>query len=214
MVSENMNRADGTKEKWVLVVDDDEIIREYLECLLEENGFPAMTASDFSEVKAIADKQQLAVIVSDLVFLEQPYSGLDIVKYVLNEQPQCKAIILTNHPSTHTAIASLRMQAVDYLTKPATPQDLLAAVGRALASSRELTSVPDEVQAEVSLSVREMELLGHLFQGHGFNDVARMMGCSMSTVKTYTQRVYKKLDVHSRSAAIHEALKQGLLRQQ
>lgn len=198
----------------ILVVDDDEIIREYLECLLVESGYPVATASDFNEVKAIAGQYRFRLIVSDLVFIDKPYSGLDIVKYLLSVQPECRAIILTNHPSTHTAIASLRMQAVDYLTKPANPKDMLAAVSRAFSSNLGRAPAPDDSVVDTGLSARERELLGHLFQGHGFSDVAKMMGCSLSTVKTYTQRIYKKLNVHSRSAAVHEAIRQGILRRQ
>lgn len=201
------------EEGQILVVDDDEIIREYLECLLAESGYEVVTAEDFDEVKAIADQQQFRLIVSDLVFIDKPYSGLDIVKYLIFQQPECKAIILTNHPSTHTAVASLRMQAVDYLTKPVNPKDVLAAVSRALSSDFRQPLAP-ELVSDIALSTRERELLDHLYQGHGFNNVAKMMGCSLSTVKTYTQRIYKKLNVHSRSAAVHEAIRQGILRRQ
>ena len=202
------------KEGRVLVVDDDEIIREYLECLLAESGYSVTTAADFNEVKAMAGRQPFRLIVSDLVFIDKPYSGLDIVKYVISLQPECRAIILTNHPSTHTAIASLRMQAVDYLTKPANPKDMLAAVGRAFAGHQDRAPAAGDLPIHIGLSARERELLDHLYQGRGFNDVAEIMGCSLSTVKTYTQRIYKKLDVHSRSAAVHEAIRQGILRQQ
>lgn len=203
----------SVEEGPVLVVDDDEIIREYLECLLVESGYEVVTASDFNEVKAIVGQQRFRLIVSDLVFIDKPYSGLDIVKHLISQQPECKAIILTNHPSTHTAVASLRMQAVDYLTKPVNPKDVLAAVRRALSADSRM-SLAAEAASDIALSTRERELLGHLYQGHGFNDVARIMGCSLSTVKTYTQRIYKKLNVHSRSAAVHEAIRQGILRRQ
>lgn len=197
----------------ILVVDDDEVVRDFLECLLAENGYDVLAVAGFDEAKAAASRMQFRLVIADLVFLEQSYSGLDIVKYLLSLHAECKAIILTSYPSTHTAVASLRLQAIDYLTKPVSQEDLLAAVRRAFHSSNyDAASSLDEDAAV--LSSREKEVLEHLFKGHVIHDVAGIMGCSLSTVKTYTQRIYKKLNVHSRAAAIHEALRRGLLPKQ
>lgn len=211
----NSARADAVNgNDSILVVDDDEIVRGYLECLLVESGYHVSTAASFDEVRAVSAKMQFRLIISDLVFLGQSYSGLDIVKFTLSLYPDCKAIILTSYPSTHTAVASLRLQAVDYLTKPVGQQELLAAVRRAFDSGHYPKAASSLAEEGISLSSREREVLLYLFKGHPIQDVAGMMGCSLSTVKTYTQRIYKKLNVHSRSAAIHEALRQGFLPQE
>jgi DNA-binding NarL/FixJ family response regulator len=207
-------KPSNQKSDWILVVDDDEIIRIYLECLLVENGYRVSVASDFDEAKAAISRQEYALIISDLVFLEKTYSGMDIVKHARFVCPKCKAIILTSYPSTHTAIASLRMQVVDYLTKPASQEDILSAVRQALCGNGNHMGFSSHENDRIALSAREKDVLLHLFQGYAFSEIAILMGCSLSTVQTYSRRIYKKLGVHSRSEATHEALRQGLISQE
>jgi DNA-binding NarL/FixJ family response regulator len=205
-------KPSGQESDWILVVDDDEIIRIYLECLLVENGYRVSVASDFDEAKAAMSKQEYALIISDLVFLEKPYSGMELIKHAQSVCPKCKAIVLTSYPSTHTAIISLRMQVVDYLTKPANQEDILCAVRRALCGNDNHMVLSSHENDGIALSAREKDVLLHLFQGYAFSEMAILMGCSLSTVQTYSRRIYKKLGVHSRSEAVHEALRQGLIR--
>ena len=204
-------KSSGQKSDWILVVDDDEIIRIYLECLLVENGYQVSAVSDFDEAKAAMSGQEYALIICDLVFLEQSYSGMDIVKHARSIYPKCKAIILTSYPSTHTAITSLRMQVVDYLTKPASQEDILSAVRLALRGDNSCIASGSHEGDGIILSAREKDVLLHLFQGYAFSEMAALMGCSLSTVQTYSRRIYRKLGVHSRSEATHEALRQGLI---
>lgn len=207
-VREEGSSGQGGKER-ILIVDDDEIIRAFLECVLVEHGYQVTSAPDFGAVKNALSRQGYDLILADLVFLEKLYSGLDIVTHTLSVYPACRAIILTSYPSTHTAIASLRLQAADYLIKPVSENSLLGAVRNAL-DDRQRLPLPDG--SAISLSAREKETLMYIFKGYNFGEIARNMGCSLSTVKTYSRRIYKKLEVNSRSEAIHEALRQGLIR--
>lgn len=202
------------KGDWILVVDDDEIVRIYLESLLAENGYQVSTASNFDEAKAAMSAQEYALLICDLVFLEKPYSGIEIVKHARSVYPKSKAIILTSYPSTHTAITSLRMQVADYVIKPVSQEDVLSAVRKALCVNGSQIDLSFHENDEIALSAREKDVLLHLFQGYAFSEVATLMGCSLSTVQTYSRRIYKKLGVHSRSEATHEALRQGLIRQE
>jgi DNA-binding NarL/FixJ family response regulator len=204
-------KSSGLRSDWVLVVDDDEIIRAYLECLLVENGYRVLTASGFGEARNALSQQEFGLIIFELVFFEKPYSGLDIVKHITSVYPKCKTIIMTSYPSMHTAIAALRLQVTDYLAKPVSQKDVLSAVRRALCGNDSHMAIDSYENDEMPLSAREKDVLLHLFQGHAFSEMARLMGCSLSTVKTYSRRIYKKLGVHSRSEAIHEALRQGLI---
>jgi DNA-binding NarL/FixJ family response regulator len=58
------------------------------------------------------------------------------------------------------------------------------------------------------LNSRETELLGHLAQGLAYKEAAEVMGVSLETVRTFVRRIYEKLQVHTRHAAVawfHEA---------
>jgi len=190
----------------ILIVDDDVVVRTYLECLLVENGYQVSMASDFSQVKDALSQHEFGLVIADILFPDMSYSGLDIVKYVASVYPRSKAIIITSYPSTHTAIAALRLHAVDYLPKPSSHDEILAAIGRAF-DERDMYGGKGSLEkAESLLSKREHELLLLLFKGFSFSEVAETMGCSLATAKTYSRRIYKKLGVNSRSEAVHEAI--------
>lgn len=195
----------------ILVVDDDSIIRTYLEAILSENGYMVSLASDFEAVKTLLYRNSFDLIIADLLFLERNYSGLDIIRHVTTAHPGCKAIVMTSYPSTHTAIAALRLSAVDYLCKPATRQEIMAAVSKAFADSVKEDAKSDSPDSDITLSKREMEMLNLLFRGDSFSEIALQMSCSLPTVKTFSQRTYKKLGVKTRAAAIHAAIKCGII---
>lgn len=200
----------GRGERHILVVDDDQVVREYLECVLVENGYRVATAEDFNEAKAALSRWKYDLMIIDLQFLGHTYSGLDISNYAVSVHPDCRVIILTSYPSTHSAIAALRLQAVDYLTKPVGSGEIVNAVAHALNSSSR-NGVTAQVTTGTSLSKREVEVLHYLFKGFNFSEVAENIGCSLSTAKTYGRRIYKKLEVNSCTEAIYEAIQRGLI---
>jgi len=79
---------------------------------------------------------------------------------------------------------------------------------------RAQASLPDTVASEADaglLSDRECEMLGLAAKGYSYREIAQMMGVSQQTVLTYVKRSYRKLQVHSRSEAVYEARKRGLM---
>ena len=209
MLPGNVTSKYRKAEEHILVVDDDEIIRMYLESLLIDSGYRVTTATNFSAVKHLLIRHAFELIIADLQFLGKSYSGLDIVKHTLSVYPKCKAIILTSYPSTDTAVAALRLNAIDYLFKPASRTDVLYAVSRAFSCCG--NDGMERASLSASLSAREIELLVYLFKGYNFNEIAKNMDCSLATAKTYSRRIYKKLGVNSRAEAVHEAIRNGLI---
>jgi len=61
------------------------------------------------------------------------------------------------------------------------------------------------------LSCREQEVLLLLAKGCSYHDVAEIIGCKHATTQTYVKRIYKKLNVHSRSEAVFEAASLGII---
>ncbi len=62
------------------------------------------------------------------------------------------------------------------------------------------------------LSEREREVLRAIVKGFTYEEIARLLGISGTTVATHVRRIYRKLSVHSRSEATYEALQQGIVR--
>jgi len=70
----------------------------------------------------------------------------------------------------------------------------------------------DKITTVEKLTRREMDVLLMFSKGYSYNDTAKALKCQLTTVQTHTKRIYKKLNVHSRSEAVFEASQLGLLR--
>lgn len=68
-----------------------------------------------------------------------------------------------------------------------------------------------ESQTDITLSAREHEVLSFASKGYTYSEIAELMNVSANTVGTYTKRIYTKLEVNSKSAAVYEARRLGLM---
>lgn len=199
----------------ILVVDDDEVTRLYLEHALVAHGYQVSVAENFDAVKSSMQRENYALVMMDLVFVDCNYSGFDILEYVRSVCTDCGIIIMTSYPCTDSAVQALRIKASDYLTKPVRKAELISTVEKVLQDKVPIIG-PDKESAaairELALSSREMEVLQMLFKGYNYTEIAEMLDCGTSTAKTYGKRVYKKLGVQSRSEAVYEALQLKLIR--
>lgn len=127
-------------ERSVLVVDDDERFRERLVRAFVDRGFDVRGAKDAPDalVLATADSPEWAVID-----LRMPGpSGLELLKELLAIDPATRVVVLTGYGSIATAIEAVRRGAVDYLTKPADADQIIAAL-------EGTTKRTDETKAEI-----------------------------------------------------------------
>lgn len=110
----------------ILVVDDDAAFTEVLGRALERRGYTARIAA--SEAGALAQASQEPLpwrAVVDLRIGEE--SGLDVVRALRQAQPTLAIVVLTGYASIATAVEAMRLGAVNYLTKPADADQILAA---------------------------------------------------------------------------------------
>ncbi|GAV19379.1 response regulator protein VraR [Mariprofundus micogutta] len=98
--------------------------------------------------------------------------------------------------SMKEAIASHIVAVESHLTKPVQ------------ASTSELWHRSRTIE---KLSCREMDVLHMFAKGYSYNETASALNCQLTTIQTHTKRIYKKLNVHSRSEAVFEASQLGLL---
>ena len=196
---------DGSQNHRILVVDDDPTMQCALQCLLESDGYSVSTASSFAGVRNILHKDQFHLALVDLVFRDQSYSGFDIIKHIDAKQSACKIIVITGFPSMDAAIDSLRLRVHDFFSKPIMPSKILSAVRESL-NDRAGNPPSQLIPSSISLSKKEQDVLFLLYKGLSYHEIAGTLHCSVSTVQTHIKRIYKKLGVHSRSEAVHEAL--------
>jgi len=124
--------GDVSEHPSLLVVDDDEVLRERLVRAFRERGYEAVGVPDGDRALALAatDPPELAVV--DLRMPGRP--GLDVVRELLAIDPATQVVVLTGYGSIATAVEAIRLGAKHYLTKPADADEILRAFGGASAT--------------------------------------------------------------------------------
>lgn len=100
----------------ILVVDDEESIREFLEIMLKKEGYEITLAEDGQKAKGLLEKKTFDMIISDL---QMPHvTGIELLKHVKEVYPETVFMLITAFGTTETAVEAMKMGAYDYLTKP------------------------------------------------------------------------------------------------
>jgi len=124
-----MSEQDEENAPLILVVDDDERLRERLARAFEARGLAVRTASNYDEALEVARESLPEMAVVDLR-MPGP-SGLDLVRGLKELDPETRIVVLTGYGSIATTIDAMRLGAVYYLQKPADADDVLSAFARA-----------------------------------------------------------------------------------
>lgn len=119
---------DAINENTLLIVEDDDALRERLARAMERRGFDVRVASGLSEAMDQADAEMPNYAVVDLRL--QDGSGLSLVEALEQRDPNIRAIILTGYGNIPTAVAAVRIGAIDYIVKPATADEIVDALIR------------------------------------------------------------------------------------
>ena len=122
-------------KEFIIVVDDNQEVRTFLEKnVLTPAGYKVKSAED-----GLVGLQLVHELNPDLVITDQQMpnlSGTELIQRLQREKPQLPVILMTSGGSERLVVEALRAGAVDYLTKPFEAEHMLAAVGRALRSTR------------------------------------------------------------------------------
>lgn len=141
----------------LLLVDDDEPFVKRLAKAMEKRGFLAETAESVAAGRAIALSRPPAYAVIDLRL--EDGNGLDVVEALREKRPDCRIVVLTGYGAIATAVAAVKIGAIDYLSKPADANDVtnaLLARGEALPLPPENPMSADRVRWEHIQRVYEM----------------------------------------------------------
>ncbi len=120
----------------ILIVDDEEIIRESLSFILKKEGFDVREAPNGKVALDLVKEQQFDVILTDIEMPEM--RGIELLEQVTLVSPETNVVIITAYGSVDSAVAALRQGAVDYILKPVEFDELLIKVRRIL-SQRHLS---------------------------------------------------------------------------
>ena len=100
----------------ILVVDDEESIREFLEIMLKKEGYEVTSAADGAIAQDLLSKKSFDMVVSDLQMPK--VNGIELLKFVKESYPNLVFMMITAFGTTENAVEAMKMGAYDYLTKP------------------------------------------------------------------------------------------------
>jgi two-component system response regulator PilR (NtrC family) len=114
----------------LLVVDDEQSMRELLEIVLRREGYDVITADNGREALSTLERQPVDLLISDIKMPDM--SGVDVLRAARSIDPDMLAIMITAFASTETAVEALRLGADDYISKPFKVDELKLRVRKAL----------------------------------------------------------------------------------
>ncbi|KQR48527.1 LuxR family transcriptional regulator [Microbacterium sp. Leaf161] len=205
----------------LVIADDHPIVRAGLIALfgLEPDLEVVAEASTPDEAVACAERENPDVVLMDLQFGSQSQAtGVDATRRIRALEAPPYVLVLTNYDSDADILGAVEAGASGYLLKDAPPHELTAAVRAAAAGESALAPVIasrllGRMRApRVSLSSREIEVLELVAAGRSNSEVAEQLFVSETTVKSHLAHIFSKLDVSSRTAAVSEARRKGILR--
>jgi DNA-binding NarL/FixJ family response regulator len=202
----------------VLLVDDHPVVREGLRGMInaEDDLTVVGEAGSGAEAVALAESLRPDVILMDLRMPD--VDGVTATERILAASPSIRIVVVTTYESDADILRAVEAGAAGYLLKDASRVELADAVRDAARGKTVLApSVADRLvrfvrqPASVSLSSREVEVLGLVAKGTTNAEIGRALHISEATVKTHLLRAFNKLDVSDRTAAVTTAMALGLL---
>ena len=118
----------------ILVIDDESLMREYVEEALLRAGHGVETASNGADGVAAFERDGHDLVVTDLKMT--PLDGIGVLKKILEINADTPIIVMTAYGTIETAVTALKAGAADYILKPFAPDALEVAVSRAIKAAR------------------------------------------------------------------------------
>lgn len=190
----------------VFIIDDHPLIREALGALIRRMG---LTAVELASVSDIAPAQALQG-APGLICLEILVAGVgdaSVIGELRLKFPTVPLVVLSAAPEQAFKEVCLAAGAHAYIHKSASAADISAVIRSLLTGD----SGSEEPAAPGKLSKRQKQLLTLIDKGMSNRDIADALQISEHTVKVHLWRLFRRLDVKSRSQASHLARTQGLL---
>lgn len=203
----------------LLLADDHPVVRAGLRAVLEtEPGLLVVAeAATAEQAVARAAAGDIDVVLMDLRFGEG-MSGAEATAAITARPGAPRVVIVTTYDSDADTLPAIEAGATGYLLKDALPEELAAAVRTAAAGRSALAaSVADRLMHRLrspatALTRRETDVLALVAEGLSNRAIGRRLHLTEGTVKSHLARIYAKLGVDSRTAAVAAATGLGLIR--
>ena len=199
-------------EPTVFVVDDDPSVRRSTERLVRTMGFDVRTFSSASEFLEQVRVEGPACLVLDVRLPGR--GGLDLQRELAQAGVRIPIIFITGHGSIPMTVRAMKAGAVEFLTKPVRPRDLLAAIGAAIERDRGAQQARLQTEAlrqrYERLTPREREVMALVVGGQLNKQIAGELATSERTVKFHRAHVMEKMAAGSLAELVQIAGQLGV----
>ena len=194
----------------VHIVEDDESVRDSVQALLESEGIAVRTYDSAPAFLVHADEARGCVLTD----IQMP--GMDGLRLQdrLNELGLgIPVVIMTGHGDVRLAVRAMKAGAIDFIEKPFSDTQLLAAIRRALSAEQSVRR--DTLQKKSAqdmlarLTPRERSVMASLVCGHPNKVAAHQLGISPRTIEIHRAHIMKKLVARNLAEMVRVAIDSG-----
>ena len=114
----------------ILIVDDDESIRDMLSIVLKDENYNVLTAEDGNRAITHLKKNKINLVISDIKMPDM--DGIELLNYIKKKNEKIPVIMITGHASTNDAIEAMKIGAEQYITKPFNIDELKVVIEKAI----------------------------------------------------------------------------------
>ena len=208
----------------VAIVEDHHKLRECLEFLLNNTEGFHCTGSFRSMEEAL---EKISFALPDLALLDiglPGMSGVEGAALLKERHPSVLVLMNSVYDDDKRIFDALCAGASGYLLKKTSPAQLLESIKTAMAGGvpmspevarrviRLFREIRPPARADYHLTPHELRLLQLLAEGHSYKTAAAELGVTGKTISFHLQKIYEKLQVHSKSEAVSKALRNRLIK--
>lgn len=163
----------------ILVVDDEESIREFLDIMLKKEGYEVLLAADGAIALDILKKKSVDMVISDL---QMPnVTGIELLRQTKDQYPDMLFMMITAFGSTETAVEAMKLGAYDYLTKPFKIDEVRINIANAL-RSKNLEVENRTLKKELTKEYSFQNLVGNSEAMHRIFEMVRRVSSTPTNV--------------------------------
>jgi DNA-binding NarL/FixJ family response regulator len=213
----------------VLIVEDDPLFCEaFVDAINKADDLRlAGIANDLPDGLYLLEQTKPDVLLIDIGLPSG--SGIELIHKAHKTLPVCDIMVITVFGDERHVLECIEAGATGYLLKGSKNLEIINQIHSLLAGGSPISPAiarqlllrfqavealpePDKATGIPNLSSQERTVLEMSAKGYTYEETARLLNLSPRTIETYVKRIYRKLQVHSKSEAIYEARKLGLIR--
>jgi UDP-3-O-[3-hydroxymyristoyl] N-acetylglucosamine deacetylase len=181
-----------SSQKTILVVDDEDKVRESVKEVLTDEGYRVLDTADATCVLEMIEAEQPGLVLLDIWMPK--IDGIGLLKEIKSKKPSTNVVMISGHGNIHTAVTATKFGAFDFIEKPVSLDGLLHTVQRALG----------ELPVPQSLS--------EIAQRHGVEDTDSVITAPriVTSAEPIRQKTLRK-SVVSSGQGLHSGIKTGLI---